>query len=70
MAYHLDLHDDEPDIEEEEFLEHQEQAHLSHRRYLLCEAVQAFEPRISTQSFHYALIFQDAKKTNYPSPLF
>lgn len=70
MAYHLDLHDDEPNLDEEAFLERQEQAHLSHRRYLLCEAVQAFEPRISTRTFHYAFIFQNAKKANYPSPLF
>lgn len=66
MTYHLDLHDDEPDFEEEEFLERQEQAHLSHRRYLLCGAVQTFEPRISTRDFLYAFIVQNATKKVYP----
>ncbi len=63
MIYHLDLHDDEEDQAEIEFLENQAKQFWINRMQRLFEAVTTFEPEVSVQKFLYEHRFQEVTKT-------
>ena len=61
--YDLDLHDDEEDQDEIEFLENQAYQQLINRVQRLFNAVSAFMPEISFNNFWYEYRSQEVTKT-------